>query len=76
MLEGELRMHLSKLNLPVLRTVMRHHSLSDRMLNDSNFRYYFQRIVHNAGYWGNLTIRSFPLTVANVVDGKTPASML
>jgi len=31
----ELRMHPSKLHLPVLRTVTRHGGISDRMLDDS-----------------------------------------
>jgi hypothetical protein len=67
----ELRMHPSKLDLPVLRTVTRHGGLSDRMLDDSTFRYYTQRVVRNAGYWGELTIHAIRHAVANVVDRKT-----
>lgn len=53
----EPRMKRSKLELPVLRTVTRHGGLSKRML-DSTLRYYFQRIVPNAGYYGTLTIHA------------------
>jgi hypothetical protein len=68
----ELRIHPSKLDLPVLRTVTRHGSLSDRMLDDSTFRYYFQRIVLSAGYYGDLTIHALRRAVANEVDSKIP----
>ena len=54
----ELRKHPSKLDLPVLRTVTRHGGLSDRMLDDSTFRYFFQRMVQNDGYYGELTIHA------------------
>ena len=54
----KLRKHPSKLNLPVLKTVTRHGSFSDKMLNESTFKYYFQQIVRNAGYYGVLTIRA------------------
>jgi hypothetical protein len=46
----ELRKDLSKLDLPVLRTVTRHGGLSSRMLDESIFRYYFQQITRNAAY--------------------------
>ena len=68
----ELRIHPSKLDLPVLRTVTRHGGLSDRMLDDSTFRYYFQRIVLNAGYYGELTIHALRRAVANEVDSEVP----
>lgn len=72
----ELRMHPSKLDLPVLRTVTRHGGLSDRMLDDSAFRYCTQRVVRNAGYWGELTIHAIRRAVANVGDGKTLSLVL
>jgi hypothetical protein len=72
----ELRKHPSKLDLPVLRTVTRHGGLSDRMLDDSTFRYYFQRTVLTAGYYGELTIHAFRRAVANAVDSKTPSPSL
>ena len=68
----ELQMHCSKLDLPVLRTVTRHGGISDRMLDDSTFRYYFQRIVLNAGYYGEFTIHALRRAVANGVDSKIP----
>ena len=37
----ELRKDLLKLDLLVLRTVTRHGGLSDKMLDESTFRYYF-----------------------------------
>ncbi len=42
------------------------------MLDDSTFRYYFQRIVLNAGYYGDLTIHALRRAVANEVDSKIP----
>ena len=66
----ELRMKRSKLELPVLRTVTRTDGLSDRMLDDSTFRYYFQRIVSNAGYYGTLTIHALRRALANAVDSE------
>lgn len=72
----ELRMHPSKLDLPVLRTVTRHGGLSDRMLNDSTFRYYTQRVIRNAGYWGELTTHAIRRAVVNAVDGKTLSLVL
>src|SRR5271169_3850586 len=68
----ELRIHPSKLDLPVLRTVTRHGGLSDRMLDDSTFRYYFQRTVLNAGYYGEFTIYTLRRAVANEVDSEVP----
>lgn len=61
-----------KLDLPVLRTVIRHGGLFDRMLDDLTFRYYFQRIVLNAGYYGELTIHALRRTVANEINSKIP----
>jgi hypothetical protein len=69
----KLRMYPSKLHLSVLRIITRHSSLSDKILGDSTFWYYFQQIVCNAGYWRELTVHSLHCAVANVVDGKTPA---
>jgi hypothetical protein len=66
----ELRTYPPKLDLPVLRTVTRYGDLSGRMLDDSTFRYYFQRIVCNAGYRGELTNHAFRRAVANVTDSK------
>jgi hypothetical protein len=66
----ELRIHPSKLDLPVLRIVTRHGGLSDRMLDDSIFRYYFQRIVLNDGYYGKVTIHALRRAMANEVDSK------
>lgn len=66
----ELRIKQAKRELPVLRTVTRSGGLSDRMLDDSTFRYYFQRIVANAGYYGTLTIHAFRRAVANAVDSE------
>lgn len=66
----ELRMKRSKLELPVLRTITRHGGLSNRMLDDSTFRYYFQRIVSNAGYYGTLTIHALRRALANAVDSE------
>ena len=63
----ELRKDPSKLDLPVLRTVTRYGGLSDRMLDESTFRYHFQQMVRNAGYYGVLTLRR---ALANVVDSK------
>jgi hypothetical protein len=68
----ELRMHPSKLHLPVLRTVTRHGGISDRMLDDSTFRYYFKRVGLNAGYYGEFTIHGLRRAVANEVDSKIP----
>jgi hypothetical protein len=68
----QLRMKPSKLHLPVLRTVTGHGGLSDRMMNDSTFRYYFQRIVRNAGYYGTLTIHALRRALANAVDSEYP----
>ena len=68
----ELRIQPSKLELPVLRIVTRHGGLSDRMLDDSTFKYYFQRIVLNAGYYGELTIHALRRIIANGVDSKIP----
>ena len=68
----ELRQHSLKLDLHVLRTVIRHGDLSDSTLNDSIFRYYFQRIILNAEYYGELTIYAFRRAVANAVDSKIP----
>jgi hypothetical protein len=68
----ELRIHPLKLDLPVPRTVTRHGGLSDRMLDDSTFRYYFQRIVLNAGYYGELIIHALRRAVANEVDSEVP----
>jgi hypothetical protein len=74
--EGEpflkLRKHPSKLDLPVLRKATRHGGLSDRMLDDSTFRYYFQRVVLNTGYYGTLTIHVLRRAVANEIDSKIP----
>jgi hypothetical protein len=66
----ELRIYSSKLDLPVLRTVTKHGGLFDRMLDDSAFRYYFQCVVLNAGYYGNLTVHALRRDVANEVDSK------
>lgn len=63
-------MKRSKLELPVLRIITRYGGLSDRMLDDSIFRYYFQRIVSNAGYYGTLTIHALRRALANAVDSK------
>lgn len=63
-------MKRSKLELPVLRTITRSEGLSDRMLDDSTFRYYFQRIVVNAGYYGSLTIHALRRALANAVDSE------
>jgi hypothetical protein len=68
----ELRIDSLKLELPVLRTVTRHGGLSDVMLDDSTFRYYFQRVVLNAGYYGLLTIHALRRAVANEVDSEIP----
>jgi hypothetical protein len=68
----ELRIYPLKLDLLVLKTVTRHEGLSDKMLNDLTFRYYFQRIVLNAGYYGELTIYVLRRIVANKVDSKIP----
>ena len=69
----ELRIRPLKLDLPVLKTATRHGGLSDRMLDDSTFTYYFQRIVLNAGSYGELTIHALRHTVANEVDSKDPS---
>lgn len=66
----ELRKDPSKLDLPVLRTVTRHGGLSDRMLDESTFRYHFQQMIRNAGYYGVLTIHALRRALANVVDSK------
>lgn len=66
----ELRIKETKRKLPVLRTVTKSGGLSDRMLDDSTFRYFFQRIVSNAGYYGTLTIHAFRRAVANAVDSE------
>ena len=66
----ELRKDPSKLGLPVLRTVTRHGGLSDKMLDESTFRYYFQQMTCNAGYYGVLTIHALRRALANVVDSK------
>ena len=50
--------------------------LSDRMLDDSIFRYYFQPIVLNAGSYGELTIHALRHPVANEVDSKDPSPSL
>ena len=71
----ELRIKQSKRELPVLRTITRFGGLSDRMLDDSTFRYYFQRIVSNAGYYGTLTIHAFRRAVANAVDSEIFSSL-
>jgi len=66
----ELRKDPSKLDLPVLRTVTRHGGLSDKMLDESTFRYYFQQMTRNAA------CSPFVLcgALANVVDSKFPSS--
>lgn len=66
----ELRIHPIKLDLPFLRTVTRYGGLSDRILDDSTFKYYFQRMVLNDGYYGDLTIHALRRAVANEVDNK------
>ena len=66
----ELRKHPSKLDLPVLRTVTRHGGLSDRMLDESTFRYYFQQMIRNAGYYGVLTVHALRRALANAVDSQ------
>jgi hypothetical protein len=68
----ELRIYPSKLDLPVLRTVTRYGGLSDRILDDSTFRYYFQRIVLSAGYYNDLIIHALRRVVTNEVDSKIP----
>ena len=70
----ELRKDPLKLDLPVLRTVTRHGGLSDRMLDESTFRYYFQQMTRNAGYYGVLTIHALQRALANVVDSRFPSS--
>jgi hypothetical protein len=40
------------------------------MLDDSTFRYYFQRIVLNDGYYGKVTIHALRRAVVNEVDSK------
>ena len=72
----ELRKYSLKLDLPVLRTVTRHGGLSSRILDHSTFRYYFQRIVLNARYYGELTILVLRRVVANEVDSKIPRPRL
>lgn len=67
----QLQMKPQKLELPVLRNVTRHGGLSNRMLDDSTFRYFFKRVVNNAGYYGNLTIHALRRAVANAVDSET-----
>jgi hypothetical protein len=57
---------------PARRKATRHGGRSDRMLDDSTFRCYFQRIGLNAGYYGGLTIHALRRTVANEVDSKIP----
>jgi hypothetical protein len=47
----ELRMKRSKLDLSMLRTITRSEEISDRILDDLTFHYYFQRIVINADYY-------------------------
>jgi hypothetical protein len=42
------------------------------MLDDLIFRYYFQRIILNAGYYGELIIYILRRVVANKVDSKVP----
>jgi hypothetical protein len=66
----ELRIHPLKLDLLVLKTVIRHGGLSDKILNDLIFRYYFQRIVLNAGYYGTLIIHVLRRVIANKVNNK------
>jgi hypothetical protein len=69
----ELRKDSSKLDLPVLRIVTRHGGLSDRMLDESTFRYYFRQIVRNAGYYGVFIIHALRRALANVIDSKFAA---
>lgn len=66
----ELRKDPSQLDLPVLRTVTRRRGLSDRMLDESTFRYYFQQMIRNAGYYGVLTIYALRRALTNAVDSK------
>jgi hypothetical protein len=66
----ELRKDPSKLDLSVLRTVTRHENLSDRMLDESIFRYYFEQMTRNAGYYGVLIIHALRRAFANVIDSK------
>jgi hypothetical protein len=66
----ELRMKRSKFWLSMLKIITRIDELSDRMLNDSTFRYYFQRIVFNAEYYDTLTIHVLRRIFANVVDNE------
>lgn len=63
------------MELPVLRTVTRHGGLSGRLLNDSTFRYYFQWIVQNAGYYGELAIHALRHALVNVIDREIPLSV-
>jgi hypothetical protein len=73
-LEGELflelRMHLLKLYLPVLRTVIRYKGISNRMLDDLIFRYYFKCVGLNTGYYGEFIIHGLRRVIANKVDNK------
>ena len=66
----ELRVKPLKLGLPVLRTITRSGGLSTRMLDNSTFRYYFQRIVSNVGYYSTLTIHALRRALANAVDSE------
>jgi hypothetical protein len=68
----ELRIYLLKLNLPILKTVIRHEGLFDKILNDLTFRYYFQRTVFNAEYYGELIIYTLRRAVANKIDNNIP----
>jgi len=63
----ELRKYSLKLDLLVLRIVTRYGGLSDKMSDDSIFRYCFQRIVLNARFYGELIIRALRRAVANRV---------
>lgn len=72
--EGDSLLHLQmksqKLDLSMLRNVTRHEDLSNRMLDDFTFRYYFRRVVNNAGYYENLIIHALRRAVANAVDSE------
>ncbi len=63
-------MKRSKLDLSMLRMITRNEEIFDRILNNSTFRYYFQRIVIKADYYDIFIIHVLRHVLANVVDNK------
>jgi hypothetical protein len=58
------------LDLPILRIVTKYGNFSNKILDELTFKYYFQQIIRNAGYYRIFIIYALRRALANAVDSK------